>query len=270
MINNWLNYENKSPKPTFTVVEVSEKKRINNIIKTQLQREILDSYRDINYLKYRYKRKARKELVNYLEHEVLPSMKDQLSINVWQGDFGEIIAYLIVSHFQELSVPLKKIRWKLNKEKSIFATDMIAHNSDGKITDMYYYEIKTRQNLKKKEKSKYITVLACKSLEKDEKIPNEAIADFLSRQFYDKNDFESADKYGDIVDKANKLNRNFELFFVGEKSTYSENILAELNALPPKLKPLNITIVLIENFKELIKDLRETITKEATNIVHNE
>jgi hypothetical protein len=269
MINLWLNYQRKSSTYIFTVIEVSENQKINNTIKKILQKEILDSYRDLKFLKYRYEKKSHQELRDYLENEVLPSMIDQFSKNVWQGDFGEILANSIVSYFQKLTVPLKKIRWKLNKEKSLFATDMVAHNSDEKITDMYYYEIKTQQNFAHKRETKYITVIAYESLKKEENTPNNEIADFLSRQFFEKQDYKNAEKYGNVVSNSIEINRHFELFFIGEKSSYIEDILIDLDSLPPELSPLNITIVLIDNFKELVANLRKTITTEAVNIVYN-
>jgi len=268
MVNDWLNYQIKSPKSTFTFVLVSETQNVNDVIRTELQKEILDAYKDISFLKFRFKSKPRNDLVSYLENNILPSMKSQLSKNVWQGDFGEILASLIVSYLRGLTVPLKKIRWKLNKEKSVFATDMVAHNTGEDITDMYYYEIKTRLDLTAKRNSKYVTILAYESLKKNENIPNNAIADFLSQLFYYKKDYDNANKYTNIVDEVNSVNRNFELFFIGEKSTYKEEILDELNSLPPQLASLNVTVVLIDDFKNLVFDLRKTITSEAVNIVH--
>ncbi|MCK5061293.1 hypothetical protein KAR28_01970 [Candidatus Parcubacteria bacterium] len=307
MINTWLQYNIKSPKPTFTIAEISEKKAIDDDIKRMIQKEILDSYRGNDFFKKEFQHEKIETLVDYLKNNVLPSKISGITKNVWQGDVGEILAGLIVAYFQKYYIPIKKMRWKFNKDRSVFCTDMIAHNDD--ITSLYYYEIKTRKNIKNKETRKlsteqkndfqnrkknlklsangnlytYVSVHAHDSLLKDEESPTESIIDFLFRFYYRKAEDddikeeykqvyrEKADKYGNIAKNITNPQKHFELFFISEKINPSEikEIVEHLNSYPPELSPLNITIVLINNFKNLIDELRDTIINEAINQVYN-
>lgn len=272
-MDNWLNYSSKDTWYSFSVFEVSENKKFDNEIKKILNQHILDSYRGIDFLKLHFESTEPEELVKYLESETLPSMVNTTSKNVWQWDCGEILSLLIAQYFQGLSVPLRKMRFKFNKEKSVFSTDLVAHNKWDTLTDMYYYEIKTKQDICNKDYSvpggQYITVVAYKWLEKDESCSNEAICDFLSRRAFDKGDLKESIKYNKVVKWDSNLSRNFEIFIIWEKSTYKEDILEELNNISPSLSPLNVTIVLIDWFKDLIEQLRDKITDDAVDIVYN-
>ena len=220
MIDSWLNYQVKPPKATFTVVRVSENQNIDDSIKKELQKEILSEYRDIDFLKFQYKTSPKQDLIDYLENKVFPPIQNDI-FHIWQGDFGEILTSLIVSYFRKLKVPIKKMRLKFNKDRSVFCTDMIAHNTDEKITDIYYYEIKTREKMSRKENVKslysYVTIHAHNSLLRDKESSTEGIADFLSRYCFDNNEFNDSEKYGDIVKNPGSYKRHFEIFFIGEK-----------------------------------------------------
>jgi hypothetical protein len=148
---------------------------------------------------------------------------------------------------------------------------MIAHNDDDIITDLYYYEIKTRLNPKIKEGAgsarNYITVIAHNSLLKDEESPTEAIADFLMREYIELGQYDQANKYKDIVLYPNKYNKNFELFFIIEKGNFVEEIVSELHSLPPTLNPLNVTIIYIDNLNELVENCWENLDVALTKII---
>lgn len=56
------------------------------------------------------------------------------------------------------------MRFKFNKNKSVFGTDIVAINSLDDLNTVYYYEVKTRFNGAKKESDNYITVIAWRCL----------------------------------------------------------------------------------------------------------
>src|SRR5690606_25940402 len=149
------------------------------------------------------------------ENYIFPADSGLADKIVKPGDFGEILASMIVSYFEGLIVPINKLRWKFNNNRSVFCTDMIAHNDGDTIKDIYYYEIKTRQSIRK-ENGCYLTVNAHNSLLKDQLQANQGIADFLSRLSYEVRDFDASLKYGDIVRNPTKYNPHFELFFIIE------------------------------------------------------
>ncbi len=270
MLEYWLKIsKNNFPDYVFSIIEITEKESPNGDVKSYLARQLLNSYRNLDFLKFRYAEEAKEKLIDYIYNNVLPSDKNRITKNVRQGDFGEILAELIVSYFLRLTVPLKKLRWKFNKDRSMFCTDMIAHNSGGIITDIYYYEIKTRLAIKK-EDGNYVTINAHNSLLKDENFPNEAIADFLSKYYFEQNDLEMSKKYGDIVNNSRNYNRNFELFFIIEKSKYVKDILDDLNNLPPSLEPLTVTVVLVNGLGRLILDIQQKAIDGAIKYVYGE
>uniref|UniRef100_UPI0040489FA3 Hachiman antiphage defense system protein HamA n=1 Tax=Aliarcobacter sp. TaxID=2321116 RepID=UPI0040489FA3 len=256
-------------------------------IKFFLEEQLAISYRNISFLKRNYSEEPQQKLIDYLNNYVFPTMSNQINKNVWKGDFGEILAGLIVGYFQNLEIPIKKMKLKFNSNRSVFSTDMIAHNTGDEITDIYYYEIKTRQNIKQKETVNqsydYITVHAHNSLFRDEQLPNEGIADFISRFYeeqatqYGENDnnemmnqmLEKSKKYHDIVKNPSNYNRNFELFFITEKSSYENVVLHALNTQTTHLTPLNVTIVLIENLNHLINTSRDNVIQSTVRLVHD-
>lgn len=272
MINDWLDHEELNPSPyVFRIINISEKEAQSDALKSFLGKQIVNSYRDLDFLKDTFSNRPQNELENHLKNYVFPSDKAQIHKNVSQGDFGEILAGLIVSKIQGLVVPIQKLRWKFNHNKSVFCTDMIAHNDGVYIENIHYYEIKTRLLVRKEtvnEISNHVTVNAHNSLLKDENAPNEGIADFISRLCYEKADYENYLKYSAIVNNPNNYNRIFELFFIIDESKYKDKILDDLENLPPTLNPLRVTVVLIKSLGRLIVTARQKAIEEAVNYVY--
>lgn len=272
MLKEWFRVEETTPSPyVFRLINVIENQTPNDAVKESLGQEILTAYRNLEYLKFKYKEEPKEKLIAYINEYVISSNKNQITKNVWQGDFGEILASLIVSYFFGLVVPIHKLRWKLNKDRSTFCTDMIAHNPGDTIKDIFYYEVKTRLLIRKEtinHVSNYITINAHNSLLKDEQTPDEGIADFLSRYYFELEDFDTANKYGDIVINPRHYNRNFELFFIIEESRFITDILDELHNLPPTLKPLAVTVVLIKGLGKLIVKIKKLVIDSAVDYVY--
>lgn len=271
MIDQYFTHKEHRTDLAFNFFFVSESKKIDNTFIDNLKDHLLKSYRSIKQYKFHIKGFSDTEIRDYVRDYVIPKNTTVIDANVRQGDWGEVLAGLIVSKFQGLSIPINKLRWKINKDKSVFGTDLIAFNQGETITDIYYYEIKTRLNPHKKEGKKphygYISVLAHNSLLKDENSPNEMIAEFLMRYFVDREEFDMAQKFSDIVKNPKKYNRKFELFFIVEKNKYSEVIFEELDKLSPLLSPLCVTVIIIENLKQLVNDTWLDIEDRLTNLI---
>lgn len=273
MINTWLQSSSSVPAhQLFGMINVVEIGPPSVDVKDYLGHEIISSYRNLDDLKILYEHLPEDRLTDYIRDYVMPSNANQLTRNVRQGDFSEVLASLIVSFFEKRIVPLKKMRWKFNKDKSVFSTDMFAHNAGDQISDLYYYEIKSRLDTRQKEGTApnrfYITVHAHNSLLKDMQQPNEGIADFLSKMYFAQKDYDSAKKYHDIILNPNNYKRSYELFFIIETTKFNPSIIDELENLPPALKPLCITIVLIANLGRLIVDLQQRAIQQAVNFIH--
>jgi len=265
MIKNWLEHKEKNDTThVFKLVEISEKGAPDDALIKLLQEKIITSYRSLKFYKFHLGETATEEEIRqYVQNQVIPKDENQFDKNVRQGDWGEILSGLIASYFQDLFVPVNKLQWKFNKDKAVFGTDLIAFNNGETIEDVYYYEIKTRLNPQQKEGKSpnrfYISVLAHNSLMKDEQSPTESIADFLERLYFEKEDYDTASKFKDLVKNPQNYNKKFELFLIVEKDNFIDEILTELNALPPQLNPLSVTIILINNLSSLVNKTWEDI-----------
>lgn len=270
MFEEWLDVKPDSSGAiaTFNITRIVEKKEPDDDLIRSLQTEILTSYRDIDFYKYHFGKTATAdEIREYVKNSVIPKNENQLDKNVRQGDWGEVLACLIVRYFQKLTVPINKLQWKFNKDKAVFGTDLIAFNVGEDIKDIHYYEVKTRLNPNKKEGTEpnrfYISVIAHNTLLDDSKAPTETIADFLERLYLQKKEYEQADKFKDIVKNPQNYNRKFEIFLIIEKSKFVKELLSDLEGLPPQLSPLSVTIVFIDNLDDLVKktwqDIEESL-----------
>lgn len=145
MIETWLDRTTGTAQPfTFNVIDITEKISVDDTIKSYLGEQTLFQYKNINHLKRLYATEPPPKLIDYLQDYVFPTDTYQIAKNVRQGDFGEIITTLVVENFVKLKVPISKLRYKFNKDRSVFCTDLISHNHGDTITDLKYYEIKTR------------------------------------------------------------------------------------------------------------------------------
>lgn len=271
MITNWLDYKQQTDRYIFKLIHVTEKATPDDDLIKYMQEQIITSYRNIDFYKFHLEGATNTAIKEYVKNQIIPDDKNQFDLNVRQGDWGEILSALIVKYFQNLEVPTNKLQWKINKDKAVFGTDLIAFNKGDKIKDLYYYEIKTKLNPNDKvgesPNRHYITIIAHNSLLKDEISPTETIADFLERLFYERKDYANARKFKDIVVNPHNYNKNYELFFIIDKKNFKKEILDDLDNLPPKLTPLNVSIIFIDNLQKLIEDTWKNIENLLVDIL---
>jgi hypothetical protein len=258
-------------KYSFQTVFITEKSKPDTAFINYLKEQILFSYRSLSFFQRHFSTFATDDEIRNYVKRIIPPDNIQLDRNVRQGDWGEVLACLIVTYFQNLIVPINKLQWKFNNSKAVFGTDLIAFNKNGEIKDIHYYEIKTRQkphnkeNIKKGKERYYISVLAYKSLEKDASSPTSSIANFLEMFYYEKEDFDNSDKFRDITRFPEKYNSYFEIFLIFERNNFREILLDELEALPPILSPLKVTLVFVDNLKRLVdktwQDIEEILVQ---------
>jgi hypothetical protein len=254
---------------------------------------ILESYRSKDMLREQYQAQDRELLAVYLESLVFPTDRNGNSHGrpetaVRSGDFGEVVTAKIATEFHGLTLPFPKMMWKLRKDRSSFCTDIFAHDSGTPFTDLHYYEVKTRKSLQRessrvREGNFWIAVIAHDSLVKDQEGPSDQIADFLRRQLFEHSELfhaagnaEEAAKsrslsaqYGQIIDNRNMHSRNYWVALVLDKtSAFSEDILTELQNLPPELRPMKIAVVLFDDLPSLIKSSFKAAFDEAFDFVY--
>ena len=128
MIKEWLSHQDQTDKYIFKLIYVTEKTPPKDDLIFLLQEKIITSYRNIDFLKFHHDNSSETEIREYVVNYIIPTDKDQFGRNVKQGDWGEILSALIVAYFQNLEVPINKLQWKVNKDKAVFGTDLIAFN----------------------------------------------------------------------------------------------------------------------------------------------
>ncbi|TGL26955.1 hypothetical protein, partial [Leptospira bourretii] len=133
-ISNWLTYKKRNRNFSFEIIDVTEHNKVDQELIAFLQEKIIFSYRTLDFYKHHFGNDLNeKEIKSYLIEQILPKNESDLDKIVRQGDWGEIFAQVIVSEFTELSIPSAKLRWKINKDKSVFGTDLIAFNDSDTI-----------------------------------------------------------------------------------------------------------------------------------------
>ena len=257
------------------MIDIGEKTKITDEIQKYLCELVLSSYRDLDFLKDIFSSSQREKLEKYLREQVFPSLNKPLSKNVWQGDFGEIITKEMAEKFRDLEVPYCKLRYKLNKDNSLSATDVFAKNKGDVIKEMYHYEVKTRTT-----SDPLVAIEAHSSLEK---VPKVSIADMLMREHHKLakelekvgNNVEAEKnrslviKYSDVVNNPHKYKHLFEIVLIIEKAKFKEEILTKLNDISPSLSPLTVTVILLDNFGKTVIDIFERIISQTTEEICN-
>lgn len=252
---------------SFPVIDITEHTTITDEIKSYLSKHLLLCFRDPNFLIRKYKDEPADELKNYLQNSVFPSGLDQPSKNTIQGDWGEAITSLILKDFRGLLVPVSKMRWKINNDKSMFGTDVFAIEQDDneEITKLIYCETKTYRS-----KNKNIAEVAYHSLYRDNGGSLPDIIDFIERVYFERKDYEMADKFSKVYKNMDKYNKEFQIFLIFEKSSWDDVALDNLHNLPPSLQNLHINVFLIDNLKELVDDTYKQILKVGEEIVYGD
>ena len=274
-ITDYLKSYTKPSKYSFDIYHITEKKKPDIAFINFLKEQILFSYRPLSFYEYHFSPSASNDEIRNYVKKIIPEDNTQLDRNLRQGEWGEVLACLIVTYFQNLIVPINKLQWKFNNKKTVFGTDLIAFNTGDEIKDIHYYEVKTRQNPQNKEGSKkkgryYISIWAHKSLEKDASSPTSSIANFLELFYYENKDFENADKFKNITRFPQNYNSYFEIFLIIEKNNYQDILLDELEALPSKITPLMVTLIFVDNLKQLVNDTWQDIEEILVNKINGD
>ncbi|SDJ82808.1 hypothetical protein [Paenibacillus naphthalenovorans] len=265
MLNKWLVEKQRSSNSySFNVIDTTELSQLDDKVRKYIAHYLLTNFRDPEFLINKYKNRSKEELKKYLKTKVFATNVDKPSKVTQQGDWGEVLSALVLNDFRNVK-PLTKLRWKVNNERSMFGTDVFALEEDqnGNVTKLIYCEVKTKRTY-----TKNIASQAYESLYRDKGRSLPDIIDFMSRIYFDKKDFETANKLDELYHNYKKYNKEFQIFLIYEKSKWKEDILAVLDSLPPKLKNLHITVVLINNLNSIISETYKETIDVGVEIVH--
>lgn len=267
MINRWL-YEEIRELDTdkFQVIDLREVNNISQEIKEYIANYLIQSFRNIEQLKFRYKDRDREELRKYIREKIFPIQSNQFSKNVKQGDWGEVLSSIILSDIKRVVLPITKLRWKINNEKSMFGTDVFAiREIQGKLPELIYCEVKTKITYDKE-----IGTKAYESLYRDNGSSLPDIIDFISRLYYEKGEYELAEKCDKIYLDMDKHEKEFQIFLVLDKSIWKDEIINILKDSSVNLEHLFVNIILIPDFRALMEETYELTADIGEKLVYGE
>lgn len=272
----------ETPEYDFSFVCITEDKEKDDELICELQKNIIRAYRRPSFLQRKRKNLDRAGLEDYIRNKVIPEKITNFDLAVRYGDFGEVFSSLIIEYIHNKDV-FHKLQWKYNPNKSVFGTDIVAFDSLNNPSEITYYEVKTRENIFKKEEisrrkngddeiieKDYITVIAYKSLEKDILSDKESILDFMSRFYEQVNDFDKSDLFSDIVDGVRTVNKTYEVYVITDTNNLLKDylkLLQALNDIPKKIEPLSVTFIFIEKLKQLMTETWDTIVERGANFI---
>jgi len=110
-----------------------------------LRERVKDSYVDARYLAKVLKNEGFPGVAQLLE-DTFPSEKAQFGVRT--GEFGEVVTEILFEDVFDLLIPVKKLRYKTNRDKASFGIDVIAFKlADNEADDeIVFSEIKASKN----------------------------------------------------------------------------------------------------------------------------
>lgn len=273
IINKWLSETIRNKHSyKFSIIDINEKTKVTDDIIDYLALSLLSHFRDLEHLKRMFKNEPRSKLQNYIKNNIFPSIDSSLSLklqsindNVRQGDWGEVLTTSIALDIRHVNAPVKKLRYKMNKEKSLFGIDVLAFEEDGNknLVKAILFESKTRQTYKKQ-----IGVEAYNSLRKNSDKAFIDMLNFLSTVFFEKGDFELADKYDELVKEPDSIDKEYHSFIIMEKSVWKGAILDCLDNETVDFKNVYFNIFLIDNMKDIVAETYRRTENMALEVVY--
>lgn len=195
---------------------------------------------------------------------VLESIKnDRLptKARVKRGVYGEVLASEVLTSFHGLQVPVKKLRYRMALNESTHATDVLAITVDnsGKLTSLHYVECKLRTT---RSDMASLASIAHDQLKKDVMERAPWIVHFITQVLNDRMDplWDSFMLY--LSSRSQLRIDRHHIFLVVDHSCWRDSDLACVSDIDPKLSPLEIHTITIQ-------DLRPRVD-EAFSLAHVE
>lgn len=266
-LDSWLNSPQKdcSNQYKYELLRITPKMKYEKTLIENLQDELIFSYKEKKYwetIVFNLSEDDIRKIVN----STIPDDSYTLSDNVRTGDFGEVLVKIIVQHFYNFT-SYNKLKYKFNKDRSVFATDLVAFDDIINPQTIYFYEIKTRQSLNK-EDGLYITEIAYEGLKKDEDNEVQPVLSYMSQRFHELGEDELSLKYLKLsLDKKN-VKRDFELVIltndINEKKI--KTICDALQNTNIELHPLSLTLVLLPDLYEIRDKIWDTLIDRVVEL----
>ncbi|MCK9544549.1 MAG: hypothetical protein M0R03_21220, partial [Novosphingobium sp.] len=94
------------------------------------------------------------------------------------------------------------------------------------------------------------------------------IIDFISRVCYSNGNYDMADKFDEVFLNIEDYNKEFQIFLLFDKKIWKEDILETLDEIPPELENLFVTVILIDDLKDLIEETYKLTVEVGEELVY--
>jgi len=177
----------------------------------------------------------------------LPTSKQTRS-----GDFGEMIATEYVDAETAFRVPIRKLRWKSDRQMPMHGNDVIAVNASCKPVQVLKCESKSGVSISNK-----VIADAAKQLDADDGRPNPSTLAFITKRLYEENRDAEAKVFQDLQCDGGMSSKNItHMIFV----VAGDNPCDELSRAPAPAQPeitRDAAAVVIDDHADFIEALFE-------------
>jgi hypothetical protein len=270
MINTWLKAQIRKGGYSFSVIDITEEVVITDDILNALAKQLITASSSPVMIK----RECRKLIEDssrlkldvireYVEKEVLPNA-NRISTRV--GNFGEILAAIILIEFEQFWLPIYKLRFREKKDWSMRLTDLCLIKKHTSIKPLVCFgEVKTKSSACDTQ----IGIKGHDSLAKDNALEDPGGLHFLCTHLYEMGKYDEADFLSDI--RLGRIAYDFrhDLFIIHNKEDWQEKILENLNNhdLDKRLVDFSVKVVLISQLREVIDQVYERAWRAAEEVI---
>jgi hypothetical protein len=176
--------------------------------------------------------------------------------SIRRGDFGEALACEILEAVDDLSVPIRKLRYQTDPEQTLHGTDVVGFQlrDDGSVEDLHFLECKLRT---------FRDLTA--GVEAHNQLLNDRLAGyadtlmFLADRLHETNPvlLEAFEMYLGERDRAER--GSYGVMLVWDSDRWDEDVLARVDEIAERLTPLHVRIALAFELATLIERVYDSI-----------
>lgn len=193
--------------------------------------------------------------------------KDKYDFGVEMGDFGEVVAHIILQDHFEYCIPIMKIRYKTNWKKSSFGVDIVSFNlcdQDPSKDTVIFSEVKASKTKAYGVEDVFNEIT--KLVEEGQSISNQKMRNairFISERLHEQKDVELEKRLYRFIDCYSNPDyiETFTPILVRDKDTWNDDALECITITKPEPNKLTLCIFTIND----LEDVCEATYLEAKN-----
>ncbi len=244
-VSRWLQWQRRSPSgyAKFDVTDTIEHVAPDDALLELIGQRIVGERLDRGFLE-----EAARVLgwgaVDELVRDILPTQD-----TIRKGVFGEVIATEVLESFQGYVIPIAKFRYAITRNQSLPGTDILALRLEGEsIAEAAFVESKLRTT-----RDSGTAVHAHRQLRADyaKRMPDILI--FTAQRLHETGDHLALPFMQYLGDRRDAAMDSFHVFMVHDRSSWSDDGLANLEEDEPHLAPLSANVVLIDHLNDVLE-----------------